>query len=234
MLHAFPKDELKPLSCSGQARACCHAPAARRRRRPPARRRGKHAAALQDTLGSYALTLIDALDSVALMGNTTAFGSAVNWLTASLSFDIDDTVSVFETNIRVLGGLMSAHLLAADEATGFAARTPSADPRPAPRPVLKPCAACPSGQVPGYKGGLLDLAADLGSRLLPAFDTPTGIPYGAVNLNSGVAEAGRPPPSRQACAGGAPRPPRAAQSVPKPAQNPAGARPDPRGRARAA
>lgn len=60
------------------------------------------------------------------------------------------------------GGLLSAHMLASDEATGFA--------------------------VPGYADGLLHLATDLGRRLLPAFDTPTGVPFGAVNLRYGVAE----------------------------------------------
>lgn len=61
-----------------------------------------------------------------------------------------------------LGGLLSAHMLASDPDTGFA--------------------------VPGYADGLLHLATDLGRRLLPAFDTPTGVPYGAVNLRHGVAE----------------------------------------------
>ncbi len=36
--------------------------------------------------------------------------------------------------------------------------------------------------MPEYGGGLLRLAADLGDRLLPAFDTPTGIPLSWVNL----------------------------------------------------
>ena len=37
-----------------------------------------------------------------------------------------------------------------------------------------------------YDGSLLRLAVDLGNRLLPAFDTATGIPFGTVNLHSGV------------------------------------------------
>ena len=117
---------------------------------------GRHSQ--QNTLGSYALTLVDSLDSLALMGNATEFERSVRWICQHLSFDINDTVSVFETNIRVMGGLLSAHLLAADpsNAAGVA--------------------------FPGYQNGLLRLAHDLGSRLLPAFDTPTGIPYGAVNL----------------------------------------------------
>ena len=35
-------------------------------------------------------------------------------------------------------------------------------------------------------GPLLRLAEDAASRLLPAFDTPTGMPYGTVNLRNGV------------------------------------------------
>ncbi len=58
-------------------------------------------------------------------------------------------------DIRVVGGLLSAHFLASDaELIHF----------------------------PEYKGELLLLAHDLAKRLLPAFDTPTSIPYGTVNL----------------------------------------------------
>lgn len=39
-----------------------------------------------------------------------------------------------------------------------------------------------SAIMPDYSGGLLRLATDLGERLLPAFDTPTGIPLSWVNL----------------------------------------------------
>jgi len=37
-----------------------------------------------------------------------------------------------------------------------------------------------------YHDELLALADDLGQRLLPAFDTPTGMPFGSVNLKRGV------------------------------------------------
>jgi hypothetical protein len=63
-------------------------------------------------------------------------------------------VHVFETTIRVLGGLLSGHMLLAD------------DP----------------GLAPGYDGLLLRLAGDLGDRLLAAFDTPSGLPGGHVHL----------------------------------------------------
>lgn len=63
-------------------------------------------------------------------------------------------VHVFETTIRVLGGLLSGHvLLQADR-----------------------------GLVPGYDGLLLRAAQDLGDRLLAAFDTPSGLPGGHVHL----------------------------------------------------
>ncbi|QCE07576.1 alpha-mannosidase I MNS4 [Vigna unguiculata] len=131
MDHAFPLDELRPLSCAGE-----------------------------DTLGGYALTLIDSLDTLALLGDRQRFATSVEWLGKNIRFDINKTVSVFETTIRVLGGLLSAHLIASDYATGM--------------------------RVPSYDNQLLNLAEDLARRLLPAFDTPTGIPFGSVNLLHGV------------------------------------------------
>ncbi|KAK4258077.1 hypothetical protein QN277_007577 [Acacia crassicarpa] len=131
MEHAFPLDELRPLSCGGE-----------------------------DSLGGYALTLIDSLDTLALLGDHERFASSIEWIGKNLRFDTNKTVSVFETTIRVLGGLLSAHLIASDYATGM--------------------------RVPSYDNQLLNLAEDLGRRLLPAFDTPTGIPFGSVNLLHGV------------------------------------------------
>lgn len=37
-----------------------------------------------------------------------------------------------------------------------------------------------------YKGRMLELAWDLGKRFLPAFRTPTGIPYSRINLRHGL------------------------------------------------
>ena len=53
-------------------------------------------------------------DTLAVVGNRTAFARAVRWIGANVDFDIDLRVNVFETNIRLLGGLLSAHLLAMD------------------------------------------------------------------------------------------------------------------------
>ncbi|XP_006350659.1 probable alpha-mannosidase I MNS4 isoform X2 [Solanum tuberosum] len=133
MNHAFPRDELRPLSCGGE-----------------------------DTLGGYALTLIDSLDTLALLGDRERFTASVEWIGKNLRFDINKTVSIFETTIRILGGLISAHLIASDHNTGM--------------------------RIPSYDDELLHLAEDLARRMLPAFDTPTGIPFGSVNLLHGVDE----------------------------------------------
>lgn len=58
MTHAYPLDELKPLSCVG--------------RRWDRRERGT----LDDTLGGFALTLVDSLDTLALMGHRKEFAEA--------------------------------------------------------------------------------------------------------------------------------------------------------------
>merc|ERR1719268_737154 len=80
--HAYPYDELRPLSCDGM-----------------------------DTWGSYSLTLIDALDTLAVMGNYSEFSRVYSLLAQRTNFDVNINVSVFETNIRIVGGLISAHLL---------------------------------------------------------------------------------------------------------------------------
>lgn len=135
MAKGFPSDVLNPLSCRGE-----------------------------DGWGSMTLTLLDTLDTLALMGNASEFERGVRWCTEHLSFDIDDTVSLFETNIRALGGLLSAHALASDRRLGLLSQ---------PYPE-------------SYGGGLLPLALDLGRRLLPALDTESGIPFGSINLRHGV------------------------------------------------
>jgi len=49
---------------------------------------------------SYSLTLIDALDTLAIIGNYSEFRRVHDLLISSLDFDRDINVSVFETNIR--------------------------------------------------------------------------------------------------------------------------------------
>lgn len=156
MTHAYPLDELRPLTCDGH-----------------------------DTWGSYALTLVDALDTLVILGNYTEFRRASRMLLDHLDINRNVNVSVFETNIRgqwssfsvftrlhvsnpftifetfllVVGGLLSAHLFS--RRAGF---------------EVEPTWPC--------SGPLLRYAEMFASKLLPAFDTPTGMPYGTVNLAS--------------------------------------------------
>ncbi|KAK0412870.1 hypothetical protein QR680_006458 [Steinernema hermaphroditum] len=131
--HAYPLDELKPITCSGM-----------------------------DTWGSFSLTLIDALDTLVIMGNETEFKRAVDLVLANVKVDANVNVSVFETNIRVVGGLLSAHLMSGR------VKDMNLDPG-------WPCS-----------GPLLALAERFAQKLLPAFNTETGMPYGTVNLKYGV------------------------------------------------
>ncbi|BFG01100.1 ER degradation-enhancing alpha-mannosidase-like protein 2 [Drosophila madeirensis] len=132
LTHASNYDELRPLTCDGH-----------------------------DTWGSYSLTLIDALDTLATMGNFTEFQRVFTLLTKKMNFDRDINVSVFETNIRIVGGLLSAHLLSRRAGVELESGWPC-------------------------QGPLLRMAEDVARRLLPAFDTNTGMPYGTVNLRYGV------------------------------------------------
>lgn len=146
MTHAFPHDELKPLTKTftdslselGNLKL-------------------EH---LPQNYNGSALTLIESLSSLVILGNNTEFGRAVLWLSDNVSFDVDARINLFECNIRVLGGLVSAHILATDSRNRLA---------------------------PGvYTNQLLTLAEDLGKRFLHAFNTPTGLPYAWINLKYGV------------------------------------------------
>lgn len=63
------------------------------------------------------LTLIDSLDTFVVLGNISGFHDAVLQTIEEVDFDVDQTVSVFETNIRGLGGLLSAHFFAEEVRT---------------------------------------------------------------------------------------------------------------------
>lgn len=186
---AFPEDELKPVSCT------------------PLTRDVKNPANIQvnDVLGNYSLTLIDSLSTLAILASAPPedgdtgpkalrdFQNGVASLvelygdgrpgstgTRSNGFDLDSKVQVFETVIRGVGGLLSAHLFAigALPITGYHPRRPDDDPLD-PQPTR-----WPNGFT--YDGQLLRLALDLGQRLLPAFYTKTGMPYPRVNLRHGI------------------------------------------------
>ncbi len=54
------------------------------------------------------LSLIEALDTLWVMGLDEEFNDGIEWVKRNLDFDIDGEVSVFETSIRLVGGLLSA------------------------------------------------------------------------------------------------------------------------------
>ncbi|KAM4582783.1 ER degradation-enhancing alpha-mannosidase-like protein 1 isoform 2-T2 [Fundulus diaphanus] len=161
MKYAFPEDELNPIDCEGRGPDVLN----------PSNIN------INDVLGNYSLTLIDTLDTLLVLGNVTEFQRAVKLVIDTVSFDKDSTVQVFEANIRILGSLISAHILLTDPKHPF-------------------------GEVgfKDYDNELLHLAHDLAVRLLPAFEnTSTGIPYPRVNLKTGV-----PPDSvNETCTAGA-------------------------------
>src|SRR4051812_28418306 len=106
--------------------------------------------------------IIDALDTMILMNSTSRLQHAREWLSTSLTWDQDQDVNTFETTIRMLGGLLSAHYLSSEY------------------PTLAPLAEDDEG-APG-EDLYLEKARDLADRLLSAFESDSGIPYASVNL----------------------------------------------------
>jgi mannosyl-oligosaccharide alpha-1,2-mannosidase len=62
------------------------------------------------------LSLVEALDTLWIMGLDAEFQAGVDWVKANLDFDVNGEAQVFETNIRLVGGLISAHLASGDPA----------------------------------------------------------------------------------------------------------------------
>lgn len=96
------------------------------------------------------LTLIDALDTMWIMGLKEEFEEAKTWVATELTFNKNVDVNLFESTIRILGGLLSTYHLSGDNM-------------------------------------FLEKAKDIGSRLMPAFNTPSKIPYSDVNIGKGIA-----------------------------------------------
>lgn len=78
--YAFGRDELRPVSKSGRI-----------------------------NWGGLGTTLVDSLDTLWLMGMKEEFYRARDWCKTTLTHDKGKDVSVFETTIRSLGGLLSAY-----------------------------------------------------------------------------------------------------------------------------
>jgi len=84
-IYAWGKDELKPLSKRGH-----------------------------DNWGGMGVTLVDSLSTLWLMDMKDEFWEASDWIRNHLSLENVGSVSVFETTIRSLGGLLSAYDLSGD------------------------------------------------------------------------------------------------------------------------
>ncbi|XP_078068862.1 mannosyl-oligosaccharide 1,2-alpha-mannosidase IA [Mustelus asterias] len=121
--HAWGSNELKPLS------------------------KKHHSSSLFGNI--QGATIVDALDTLYIMGMHDEFNEAKEWIEKNLDFNVHAEVSVFEVNIRFVGGLLSAYYLSGEEVF----RTK---------------------------------AVELGEKLLPAFNTPTGIPWALLNIKSGI------------------------------------------------
>ncbi len=100
--------------------------------------------------------IVDSLDTMMVMNLTGPLAESRKWLQRNLSYDQDQDVNVFETTIRMLGGLLSAHYLST--------RFPDVSSR---RDTV-----------------YLTKAVDLADRLLSAYESPSGIPYASVHLGS--------------------------------------------------
>ncbi len=92
---------------------------------------------------------IDALDGLYLMGFKNEGDEVVEDLIKNASWDKDISVSAFEINIRLIGGLLSSYEITKNKK-------------------------------------LLDLATSLADKLIPVFNTHTGMPYRFVNLKTGA------------------------------------------------
>nr|XP_033794894.1 mannosyl-oligosaccharide 1,2-alpha-mannosidase IA [Geotrypetes seraphini] len=60
-------------------------------------------------------TVVDALDTLYIMGMRDEFAEAKEWVEKHLDFNVNAEVSVFEVNIRFVGGLLSAYYLCGEE-----------------------------------------------------------------------------------------------------------------------
>ncbi|PAV84062.1 hypothetical protein WR25_10205 [Diploscapter pachys] len=126
--YAWGENELKPISKRG------------------------HSASIFGS-GPMGASIIDAIDTLWIMDMKEEYEDAKKWIELNLDFKrlSRGDISVFETNIRFVGGLLSIYALTNDKM-------------------------------------YLEKAEEIAKLLLPAFDTPTGIPLALINVQTGVAK----------------------------------------------
>jgi len=116
----------------------------------PVSKRG-HSASIFGS-SSMGATIVDAMDTLYIMGMDEEFEKGKEWIAGNLDMNqMSGDVSVFETNIRYVGGLLTAYAFTGDD-------------------LFK------------------KKATHIVDKLLPAFDTPTGIPFALVNMRAGNAK----------------------------------------------
>ncbi|EJS43372.1 mnl1p [Saccharomyces arboricola H-6] len=146
--HGYPFDEVRPISC---------VPKKRNFEDPNDR-------VTNDILGNFTITLIDSLTTIAVLQDKPRFLEAVRLVERTFpkgEFDVDSTVQVFETTIRVIGSLLSSHLYSTD-----------------------PTKAVYLGNE--YDGSLLALAQYMADRLLPAYLTHSGLPVPRIKVKKNL------------------------------------------------
>ena len=108
--------------------------------------------------------IVDALDTLMIMNLTTRLLHAREWISTSLNYDQDISVNTFETTIRMMGGLLSAHYLS--------------DEHPDMAPINDDDIGASGEDL------YLEKATDLADRLMGAFDSESGVPFASVNLGT--------------------------------------------------
>lgn len=104
-------------------------------------------------------TIVDSLDTIMIMNLSQPLIDSRDWIQTSLDYKQDQDVNTFETTIRMLGGLLSAHYLS----------------------QKLPGASSSNDSV------YLSRAMDLGDRLLAAYGSRSGVPFSSVNLKKKTA-----------------------------------------------
>ncbi|CAI5756589.1 unnamed protein product [Candida verbasci] len=174
MKYGFPFDEVRPITCEAYG---------------PDYKNVENSVR-NDAMGNISSTVLDNLDTLIIMKEYDQLEYVLSYLKENQVglFDQNTIVQVFETTIRHLGGLLSAHIILTDlfknKVKGYEG-------------IRK--------IVENYDGFLLDMAYDLGLKLIPSYKTSTNIPVPRINLLKGLKSV---PPSlqRDACTSGATTP----------------------------
>ncbi|KUJ22367.1 family 47 glycosyl hydrolase [Mollisia scopiformis] len=125
----------------------------------PVSKRGNHM-----TPTGMGWIIVDALDTMILMNLTSRLTHAREWMSKSLSYEQDQDVNTFETTIRMIGGLLSAHYLS----TEFPEMAPLTD----------------DDEGAAGEDLYLERAKDLADRAMGAYESSSGVPYASFNMKT--------------------------------------------------